>query len=76
MVHESRKPYKVSDICGGAFGRMGEKREEKQARGDRKVQKRRRYNARLIGSAFCPHHSEGQGRCGTKVDKDNIVGFA
>ena len=41
--------YNVSDTCGGVFGRMGEKREEKKVRG---VGERRHYNSRLIGSAF------------------------
>ena len=33
---DNKKPYNVSDTCRGAFGRMGEKREEKRARGDRR----------------------------------------
>ena len=27
--------YNVSDTCGGVFGSMGEKREEKKVRGER-----------------------------------------
>ena len=45
----------------GVFGRMGEKREIEE--------RRRHYNAKLMGSAFRPHDSEGLGddMCGTRI---------
>ena len=50
MVHKSRKPYDVSDTCGGAFGPIGEKREEKKARGVGLAQTSKRRKNRVYRS--------------------------
>ncbi len=44
LVHK-QKPYDVSDTRGGVFGRMGEKRELKRARVDRREEETLNFKA-------------------------------